>query len=94
MACRSIKRAETARLELLKSLDAFVADVKTRPDYDGRAERFRKSVDIVVMHLDLADLSTVFSFADELMSKYVLSLSVSLFSDILLQIPLRLAYYM
>jgi 3-keto steroid reductase len=94
MACRSIKRAETARLELLKSLDAFVADVKTRPDYDGHAERFRKSVDIVVMRLDLADLSTVFSFADELMSKYVLSLSVSLFSDVLLQIPLRLAYHM
>jgi hypothetical protein len=74
MACRSIKRAETARLELLKSLDAYVADVKTRPDYDGHAERFRKSVDIVVMRLDLADLSTVFSFADELMSKYVLYL--------------------
>jgi 3-keto steroid reductase len=74
MACRSIKRAETARLELLKSLDAYVAVVKTRPDYDGHAERFRKSVDIVVMRLDLADLSTVFSFADELMSKYVLYL--------------------
>jgi hypothetical protein len=69
-----IKRAETARLELLKSLDAFVADVKTRPDYDSHAERFRKSVDIVVMRLDLADLSTVVSFADELMSKYVLYL--------------------
>ena len=71
MACRSIKRAETARLELLESLDAFVADVKTRPDYDGHAERFRKSVDIVVMRLDLADLSTVFSFEYELTSEYV-----------------------
>lgn len=72
MACRSIKRAETARSELLKFLDAHVADVKTQPDYDGHAERFRKSVDIVVMRLDLADLSTIFSFADEIMSKYVL----------------------
>ena len=82
MACRSVKRAETARLELLESLDAFVADVKTRPDYDGHAERFRESVDIVVMRLDLANLSTVFSFANELMSKYVLStLSLSFSSD-------------
>ena len=72
MACRSIRRAETARLELLKFLDAYVADVKTRPGYDGYAERFRKSVDIVVIRLDLADLSTVFSFADEIMFKYVL----------------------
>ncbi len=72
MACRSIKRAETAKLELLKSLDAHVADLKTRPGYDGHAERFRKNVDIVVMRLDLADLSTVFSFANEAMSRCVL----------------------
>jgi 3-keto steroid reductase len=72
MACRSIKRAETARLELLKSLDAHVADLKARPDYNGHAERFQKNVDIVVMCLDLADLSTVFSFANEAMSKCVL----------------------
>ncbi|KAF8730503.1 hypothetical protein AX14_005510 [Amanita brunnescens Koide BX004] len=70
MACRSITRAESARLELLKSLDAHVVDVKTRSDYDGHAERFRKNVDIVVMRLDLADVSTVFSFADEIMAKY------------------------
>jgi 3-keto steroid reductase len=71
MACRSIKCAETARLELVKSLDAYVADVKTRPDYDGHAERFRKGVDIVVVCLDLTDLST---FVDEFRSKYVLYL--------------------
>lgn len=75
MACRSITRAESARLELLKSLDAHVVDVKTRSDYDGHAERFRKNVDIVVMRLDLADVSTVFSFADEIISKYVLRLA-------------------
>ena len=71
MACRSITRAESARLELLKSLDAHVVDVKTRSDYDGHAERFRKNVDIVVMRLDLADLSTIFSFEYELTSEYV-----------------------
>ena len=32
---------------------------------------FRKSLDIVVMRLDLADLSTIFSFGYELTSEYV-----------------------
>ena len=32
---------------------------------------FRKSLDIVVMRLDLADLSTIFSFEYELTSEYV-----------------------
>ena len=56
----------------------------SRPNYD---ERFRKSVDIVVMHLDLADLS----FVDELMSKYVLYL---VGFALLSQISLRLASHM
>ncbi|KAF8629352.1 hypothetical protein AX15_003488 [Amanita polypyramis BW_CC] len=70
MACRSIKRAELARLELLKHLDARVAFLKTRPNDSGHAERFRKNVDIVVMQLDLADLRTVFHFAGEVVSRY------------------------
>ncbi|KAK2462309.1 hypothetical protein APHAL10511_005615 [Amanita phalloides] len=70
MACRNMKRAEAAKLDVVRYLDAHVAQMKTRPDYDGHAEQFKKNVDIVVMRLDLGDLSSVFSFADEMKSKY------------------------
>jgi 3-keto steroid reductase len=71
MACRSIKRAEAARVQLLNFLDARVAYLKTRPHYDGHAETFRKNVDIVVIQLDLAEIASVLRFADQVVSKYV-----------------------
>ncbi|KIL67356.1 hypothetical protein M378DRAFT_102521 [Amanita muscaria Koide BX008] len=70
MACRSIKRAEAARVQLLNFLDARVAYLKTRPHYDGHAETFRKNVDIVVTQLDLAEIASVLRFADQVVSKY------------------------
>ena len=70
MACRSIKRAEIARLEILKFLDARVAYLKAQQHYDGHAEKFRQNVEIVCLRLDLADISTVFRFADEVTSRY------------------------
>ncbi|KAF8632001.1 hypothetical protein AX17_004946 [Amanita inopinata Kibby_2008] len=70
MACRSVKRAEAAKRELLGFLDAHIAMLKTRTDYDGHAEKFRKNLEIDIMYLDLADLGTVFAFANGMAAKY------------------------
>ncbi|RDB19578.1 3-keto-steroid reductase [Hypsizygus marmoreus] len=70
MACRSTKRAEAARTELLGLLDAHVAKLRKRKDYDGHADEFRKNVVIDIVSLDLAMISSVFKFADEVSTKY------------------------
>ncbi|KAF8075838.1 hypothetical protein FPV67DRAFT_1469452 [Lyophyllum atratum] len=70
MACRSVKRAEAARTKLLGLLDAHVARLQRRPGYDGHAHVFRKNVTIDIIALDLAMISSVFKFADEVSTKY------------------------
>lgn len=69
MACRSTKRAEVARTKLLRLLDNYVAKLRKEPGYDGHAEEFRKNVVLDIVSLDLAMISTVFKFADEVSAK-------------------------
>ncbi|PFH50347.1 hypothetical protein AMATHDRAFT_145345 [Amanita thiersii Skay4041] len=70
MACRSTTRAEVAKSQLLHSLDARVAWLKSQPTYDGHAEKFRKNVDINVLCLDLADIGSIFQFSNVVVDKY------------------------
>ncbi|KAG5645271.1 hypothetical protein DXG03_006573 [Asterophora parasitica] len=70
MACRSVKRAEAARTKLLGLLDGYISKLQRKPDYDGHAHAFRKNLVIDIVSVDLAMLSTVFKFADEVKSKY------------------------
>ncbi|KAF5372003.1 hypothetical protein D9615_008107 [Tricholomella constricta] len=70
MACRSVKRAEAARTKLLALLDAYISRLKRKPNYDGHAHAFRKNLIIDIVSVDLAMISTVFKFADEVTSRY------------------------
>ncbi|KAJ7122915.1 3-keto sterol reductase [Mycena epipterygia] len=70
MACRSTTRAEAARKELYTALDAHIAVLRARPNYDGHADVFRRNLKIEIEYLDLAVLSTVFNFAVQMSKKY------------------------
>ncbi|KAF9004725.1 hypothetical protein BDQ17DRAFT_1354559 [Cyathus striatus] len=70
MACRSTKRAETARKDLYQSLDKHVEMLRALPNYDGHAQKFRKNVDIQISYLDLASISTVLRFSTEMSLKH------------------------
>ena len=63
MACRSLKRAEKAKAELLTFFDRHVRKLRSKPGYTGRAEALQKDLDIDVLYLDLASIKTVFDFA-------------------------------
>ena len=76
-----MKRAECARLELLRVLDGEIARMKKvaqKEDGKGkgkedveRAVRVRENVVIAVHKLDLASVKSVFGFSRELKSRYV-----------------------
>lgn len=69
MACRSIKRAEAARTKLWALLDSYIAQLQRKPEYDGHAHAFRENVTIDIVTLDLAIISSVFKFANEVSAK-------------------------
>ena len=73
MACRSTKKAEVAKRELLGKLDEEIASLKLSEKYDGHAETFKRNTDIVIEELDLADMKSVFAFTKEIKSKCVCS---------------------
>ncbi|KAI0698879.1 hypothetical protein BC835DRAFT_1268627 [Cytidiella melzeri] len=70
LACRSKERALEARAKLLLTVDRQVAKQKQRRDYDGRAERFRENLEINFHKVDMADVQSVFEFAEELSGRY------------------------
>ncbi|KAJ7179606.1 3-keto sterol reductase [Mycena filopes] len=70
MACRSTQRAETARKDLYQELDAHIAQLRARTDYDGHADVFRRNLKIEVERLDLAELNSVFAFAAQMTTRY------------------------
>ena len=71
LACRSKQRAEAARAKLHDIADEQVRHAKRSPDYDGHAEVFRKNLYIAIHIVDLADVQSVFHFADEIAQKWV-----------------------
>ena len=66
LACRSKDKALEARTKLLHSLDQHIAKLKKGADYDGHAERFRKNLEVNYHRVDMADVQSVFDFAEEL----------------------------
>ncbi|KAJ7087287.1 hypothetical protein B0H15DRAFT_909161 [Mycena belliarum] len=70
MACRSTQRAEAARKTLYADLDAHVAGLRVRPNYDGHADAFRNNLKIEIEYLDLSVLSTVFNFAAQIAKRH------------------------
>jgi 3-keto steroid reductase len=76
MACRSTQRAEAARKELYLELDAHIAQLRTKPGYDGHADVFRRNLKIEVEYLDLAVLGSVFNFAAQLSKQFVIIRSI------------------
>ncbi|KAK0220301.1 NAD(P)-binding protein [Armillaria fumosa] len=68
MACRSFHRADTARRELYASLDSHIA--KKNTGYGGHAKRFRENLKIEIHTVDLAEISSIFAFADEVSKTY------------------------
>ncbi|KAF9041935.1 3-keto sterol reductase [Hymenopellis radicata] len=70
MACRSVQRAEAAKKELFQSLDAYIQSRVHTEGVDEHAESFRLNVEIDVRAVDLADLSSVFRFTDEIKKNY------------------------
>ena len=69
LACRNKQRAEAARAKLCIIADELVRRAKLSPDYDGHAETFRKNLHIAIHTIDLADIQSVFRFADEIAQK-------------------------
>jgi hypothetical protein len=76
MACRSTKRAEVARLELLRLLDADIESLQAKKAKSEAslhelvyALKFRDHLQIDVIPLDLAVMQSVFRFADTLIKK-------------------------
>lgn len=69
MACRSEARALEARQKLLELLNDHVAREIRRPDYDGHAEEFRNNVELDFVPIDMANIRSVFRFADVVLQK-------------------------
>lgn len=72
LACRSKQRAEAARAKLYDIADELVRGAIRFPNYDGHAEIFRKNLHIAIHTIDLANIQSVFHFADEIAQKWVL----------------------
>ncbi|KAF8556265.1 NAD(P)-binding protein [Imleria badia] len=70
LACRSKQRAEAARAKLCDTADELVCRAQRSPDYDGHAEIFRKNLHIAIHTVDLANIQSVFHFADEVAQNY------------------------
>ncbi|KAH8829892.1 3-keto sterol reductase [Flagelloscypha sp. PMI_526] len=65
IVCRSIKNANNAKKEIFASLDKHVQKLDTE-----RARKFRENVTIDALQVDLANLDTVFQFAETVNSRY------------------------
>ncbi|XP_006459766.1 hypothetical protein AGABI2DRAFT_202140 [Agaricus bisporus var. bisporus H97] len=70
MACRSAKRAETAKDKLFQLLDTYIEGLKKNVDEYVHAKKFRELVEIRVHLLDLSTMHSVFKFADEISRQY------------------------
>ncbi|EAU80573.1 3-keto sterol reductase [Coprinopsis cinerea okayama7 len=70
MACRSVKRAEKAKDELLAWFDQHVKQRRRQTGYTGRAEEVQRNLVVDVVPLDLASVKTVFEFAKTVKERY------------------------
>lgn len=66
MACRSPKRAESAKEKLYQLLDTYIEGLKKSPDEYVHAKKFREVVEIKIHQLDLAAMNSVFQFVEEI----------------------------
>lgn len=65
LACRSQKRAEVARGQLLQLLDDDLARKKTKGVDVRHGELFRKNLDIQMVSLDLSSVGKVLACAED-----------------------------
>ncbi|KAL9709060.1 3-keto-steroid reductase [Leucoagaricus gongylophorus] len=70
MACRNVKRAESAKEKLYSLLDVYIEGLKTSSDEYIHAKKYRETVDIRIHALDLAVMNSVFQFAEEILKQY------------------------
>ncbi|KAG8678326.1 hypothetical protein FRC09_019928, partial [Ceratobasidium sp. 395] len=70
LACRSQKRAETARDKLLQLLDKELARRKAKNEDVEHANLFRKNVDIQIVSLDLSSVNSVFACAESIKQRF------------------------
>jgi len=75
MACRSKKNGEDAREKLLKKLDEEIErrSKKGTPEQHKRFKKFRETVQLDVLPLELAHSSSVLDFCDIVLQRYVIS---------------------
>lgn len=71
MACRNVKRAESAKEKLYSLLDVYIEGLKTSSDEYIHAKKYRETVDIRIHALDLAVMNSVFQFAEEILKQCV-----------------------
>jgi 3-keto steroid reductase len=69
MACRDLGPASTAKTKLIKFLDEHINQLKKKPGYDGRADVFRRNLQIDIHHIDLASVEATFKFVDTVTDK-------------------------
>lgn len=69
MACRNVKKAETARQQLYQFFDTHLARRKTQPNYDTYGDDFRKTLKIEIEYCDLAQFSSVIKCSKALHEK-------------------------
>lgn len=81
MACRSVKRAESAKERLYSLLDAYIEGLKANPDEYIHAKKYREIVDIRIHALDLAVMSNVFQFVEEILKQCVIIVFSSSYSN-------------
>lgn len=65
LACRSEKRAEVARTQLIRLLDDDLAQNKAKGLDVRHGELFRKHLDIQLVSLDLSSAEKVFACAED-----------------------------
>lgn len=84
MGCRSRKYGGDARKKLLKELDENIEYQckKATPEQRTRYRRFRETVQLDILPLELSHSSSALDFCDAVQQRYVISSVKSLFTDL------------
>lgn len=75
MACRDLKRAESARTQLYGLLDAHIAGLPQHSPTHAYAKEFRRRVQLDIHRLDLSETRSVLQFGKEVSAKCVIQWS-------------------
>jgi 3-keto steroid reductase len=89
MACRSQKQAEDARRRLLEKLDEEIEyrSEKGSSEQRARYKKFRETVRLDILSLELSLSSSVLDFCDMVQQRYEISCIILLFTDPCVRYP-------